>query len=88
MTVKRKPTLKQVFNAWLKYNKKTNESYKAKVHVDSLANQCEAYATELIEHEGIVYRVSINKCRWENSYEIKKIANSSELPTTSSGKGQ
>jgi len=80
MAAKRKPTLKQVFNAWLKYNKKSNETYKAKSYVDELANQCEAYSTELIEHEGKVYRVTINKHKWDNNYEIKKIADASELP--------
>lgn len=80
MATKRKPTLKQVFNAWLKYNKKSNEAYKAKRYVDNLATQCEAYSTELIEHEGKVYRVTINKHRWDNSYEIKKIAEASEFP--------
>jgi len=40
----------------------------------------------LIEHEGNVYRISINKNRWDNNYEIKKIAEISELPTNTSGK--
>ena len=31
MTIKRKPTLKQVFNAWLKYQKKHSEAYKIDV---------------------------------------------------------
>lgn len=83
MTTKRKATLKQVFNAWLKYNKKSNEVYKAKSYVEQLAIQCEPYATELIEHEENVYRITINKNRWDNSYEIKKIAEISELPTSS-----
>lgn len=80
MTTKRKTTLKQVFNAWLKYNKKSDEVYKAKRHVEELASQCEAYSTELIEHEKNIYRITINKNRWDNSYEIKKIAEASEFP--------
>jgi hypothetical protein len=80
MVAKRKSTLKQVFNAWLKYNKKSDEAYKAKRYVNDLANQCEPYSTELIEHEGKVYRVTVNKNRWDNNYEIKEIAKASELP--------
>ncbi len=80
MASKRKTTLKQVFNAWLKYNKKSDEAYKAKRHVNDLANQCEPYLTELIEHEGKVYRVTINKNRCDNNYEIKKIAEAFEFP--------
>jgi hypothetical protein len=86
MATKRKATLKQVFNAWLKYNKKSNEAYKSKRYVEQLAVQCEAYTTELIEHEGNVYRVTINKNRLDNNYEIKKIAEISELPVSSSEK--
>lgn len=80
MTIKRKTTLKQVFNAWLKYNKKSDEAYKAKRYVEELASHCEAYSTELIEHEKNVYRITINKNWWNNNYEIKKIAEVSELP--------
>jgi hypothetical protein len=80
MVTKRKSTLKQVFNAWLKYNKKSDEAYKAKRYVSDLANQCEPCSTELIEHEGKVYRVTIDKNRWDNNYEIKEIAKASELP--------
>lgn len=80
MTTKRKATLKQVFNAWLKYNKKSDEAYKAKRYVEQLATRCEDYATELIEHEGNVYRVTIKGNRWNGNYEITKIAKISELP--------
>lgn len=86
MTTKRKPSLKQVFNAWLKYNRKSSEAYKAKSYVEQLATQCDAYSTELIEHEGNVYRISINKNIWNNRYEINKIAEVSELPANSSEK--
>ena len=80
MTTKRKVTLKQVFNAWLKYNKKSNEARDAKYHVTTLAGQCKTYSTELIEHEGNVYRVTINST-WEK-YHVEKIAKTSELPTS------
>ena len=87
MTTKRKPSLKQVFNAWLKYNKKLSETHKAQRYAEQLATQCEAYSTELIEHEGNVYRISINKNRWDNNYKIQKIAEISELPANTNGKG-
>ena len=79
MATKRKVTLKQVFNAWLKYNKKSNEARDAKYRVTELADQCEKYSTELIEHEGAVFRVTVNGT-WDR-YQVEKIAKTSELPT-------
>jgi hypothetical protein len=80
MSNKRKPTLKQIFNAWLKYQKKSEDTYKAKVYAEKLANQVDPYATELLEHEGTVYRISITGNRWGQSYDVKEIAKASELP--------
>lgn len=83
MATKRKATLKQVFNAWLKYNKKSDEAYKAKRYVEQLASQAENYATELITYGDAIYRVTITNHRWSDAYKIEKIAKTSELPTTS-----
>ena len=82
MVAKRKTTLKQIFKAWLSFNKKTNEAHKAKLCLVDLARKCEDYSTELIEHEGNVYRVTINNNRCPN-YQIDKIAEVSELPVKS-----
>ena len=80
MASKRKPTLKQVFNAWIKYQKKCDEKYKAEMFVRDLAKEVCIYATELIEHEGYVYRITITDSRF-GSYEVKRLVSVSEFPT-------
>jgi hypothetical protein len=83
MANKRKPTLKQIFNAWVKYQKKCDEKYKAEMFVRDLVTGLKEvciYATELIEHEGYVYRITITNSK-VGRYEVKRIASVSELPT-------
>jgi hypothetical protein len=79
MANKRKPTLKQIFNAWIKYQKKSHEKYKAEMFARDLAKQADLYATELIEYEGRVYRITITYSTWGNNYEVKQIASASEF---------
>jgi len=83
MANKRKPTLKQIFNAWIKYQKKSNEKYNAEIFARDLAKQADLYATELIEYEGRVYRITITEGPWGNNYEVKQIASASEFPIKS-----
>jgi hypothetical protein len=83
MTSKRKPTLKQIFNAWIKYQKKSDEKYQAEMFVRDLAKQADLHATELIEYKERVYRITITNNGWWNNYEIKQIASASELPIKS-----
>ncbi len=44
-----------------------------------LAKQADLYATELIEYEGRVYRITITYSTWGNNYEVKQIASASEF---------
>ena len=80
MTIKRKPTLKQVFNAWLKYQKKHSEAYMAKCFVEDLAKKAAFYTTELIEHEEKIYRVTIGGGGYGNPYKVEELARTIELP--------
>jgi hypothetical protein len=80
MTAKRKTTLKQIFNAWIKYQKKQEETYKAKSAVQDLANKVESYTTELIEYEEEIYRLTIRKSGYCNTYDIHVVAKTTELP--------
>ena len=82
MANKRKPTLKQIFNAWVKYQKKCDEKYKAEMFVRDLViglKEVCLYATELIEHEGYIYRITITDSKF-GSYEVKRLASVSEFP--------
>jgi len=82
MKPKRPPTLKQLFNAWLKSQKKDAEAYKLKGYVNNLARKLDNYTTELIEYEEKIYRVTIDKNGYShsNGYKIEVIANTVELP--------
>ena len=80
MTVKRKPTLKHVFNAWLKYKKKQAETFTAKFFLENLAREIKTYATELIEHEGKIYRVTTEARGYGCTYSVEEIAKTTELP--------
>jgi hypothetical protein len=81
MTAKRKPSLKRIFVAWLNFKKKSNEASRAERVVSDLAHAAEPYVTELIEHEGIIYRVSTDSNRYGIGYQITRVCESSELPT-------
>jgi hypothetical protein len=80
MTTKRKPTLKQVFNAWVKHQKKINEEHEAKRFLRALATEVGCYCTELIEHQGSIYRITVTDNRWGGECDVKKVAKTSELP--------
>lgn len=79
-----KPSLRTLFNAWLKLQKKEQEIHKARKHILELATKIHSkspYETVLIDHNGFVYRVSVESTGWYGSgYTVNKIADSSELP--------
>jgi hypothetical protein len=72
-------TLKQVFNAWVKVQKKKLEVFGLDSKLRDVANKTDP-GTELIEHEDAIYRVSVTS-RWNGSHEysIEKIADISEV---------
>ena len=76
MTTKRKPTIKQLFIAWKKYQKKSDEARCLKNEVDDIAGRI-LYGSELIQDGNYLYRVSA-KGRY-GSYEVIKIASTEEL---------
>ncbi len=80
MSTKRKPTLKQLFNAWLKTQKKETEAYRVKCAAGKLAREINSDATELIEHEGRLYRITVRKYGYGTDYKVEAIANTVELP--------
>jgi len=80
MKPKRPPTLKQLFNAWLKSQKKDAEAYKLKCDINKLAREIDNYTTELIEYEEKIYRVTIDSYSHSKGYKIEVIANTVELP--------
>ena len=80
MSTKRKPTLKQLFNAWLKAQKKETEAYAVRCAVNKLAREIDNYATELIEYEEKIYRVTINRGTIGSGYNIEIVAKTAELP--------
>jgi hypothetical protein len=76
MTTKRKPTLKQLFIAWKKQQKKSDELRKIN---NELTNMCEqiGYSNELIRDGDYLYRV---RCRGRyGSYEVEQVASTEEL---------
>ena len=80
MSTKRKPTLKQLFNAWLKAKKKETEAYTVKCAASKLAREIDSHVTELIEHEGKLYRITVRKYGYGIDYQVEVIANTVELP--------
>ena len=80
MSTKRKSTFKQLFNAWLKAQKKDAEAFKLKCYINNLARKLDDYTTELIEYEEKIYRVTIDSYSHSNGYKIEVIANTVELP--------
>jgi hypothetical protein len=81
MTTKRKPTLKQLFKAWLKHREKNNEVLRLKWNLDNLANKTEP-GTELIVHDGTVYRITTrNTFAGRINYEVEHVAKTEEIET-------
>jgi len=76
MTTKRKPTLKQLFTAWKKYQKKSDELRGIKSELDKLAEQI-SYSSELIRDGDYLYRVR-SKGRY-GCYEVERVASTEEL---------
>jgi len=76
MAPKRKPTLKQLFALWKKYQKKRDEYYKIKRELDSMAGET-PYNSELINDGEYVYRVC-SKARY-GFYEVDQVATVTEL---------
>jgi len=76
MTTKRKPTLKQLFSIWKKYQKKSDETWKIKSELDSIAGELD-YSSELIRDGDYVYRVT-SKGRY-GFYEVEQLARADEL---------
>jgi hypothetical protein len=80
MVSKRKPTLKQLFKEWIRYEKKKSELTKLKWELDALGNEA-ASGTELIIHEDDVYRITkTNHSRYGINYSVERIASAEELP--------
>jgi len=79
MSIKREPTLKQVFNSWLKYRQKETETFKAKRVVQDLAFKITNDATELFEHQGEIYRLTIYKNSCMNTYKVEVIEKADEF---------
>jgi hypothetical protein len=81
MTTKRKPTLKQLFKAWLKHREKSNEILRLKWNLDDLANQT-APGTELIIHDGTVYRITTQSTfAGRINYDVQPVVKTEELET-------
>jgi hypothetical protein len=81
MTTKRTPTLKQLFKAWIQYQKKSSETSKLKWSLDDLANKTQL-GTELIVHEESIYRITTS-ASWggQIKYEVIRIAAANEIET-------
>lgn len=77
MTTKRKPTLKQLFIAWKKHEKKCNEARKEKWELESMAKEI-GCSTELINDGEYLYRITVTN-QFSFPYEVKRIANTDEL---------
>jgi hypothetical protein len=77
MTTKRKPTLKQLFTAWKKYEKKSEKIRQEKWRLESIAKEI-GYSTELINDGEYIYRITItNYCG--SPYKVERIAKADEL---------
>jgi hypothetical protein len=77
MTTKRKPTLKQLFTAWKKHEKKCNETRQEKWKLQSMAKEI-GCSTELINDGECVYRITVtNYC--SSPFTVERIANTDEL---------
>lgn len=76
MTTKRKLTLKQLFTAWKKYQKKSDEARTLRNELDDMASKI-PYSSELIQDGDYLYRVSA-KGRY-GSYDVIKVASTEEL---------
>ena len=81
MASKRKPTLKQLFKAWLKYKQKCSETTSLKWSLDDLAANVQP-GSELIVHGENVYRVTATQLYGGRvNYDIDRIATSDEIET-------
>jgi hypothetical protein len=76
MTTKRKTTLKQLFIAWKKYQKKSDKARKLRNEVDDIASRI-PYSSELIQDGDYLYRVCA-KGRY-GAYDVIKVASTEEL---------
>jgi hypothetical protein len=77
MTTKRKPTLKQLFTAWKKYEKKCNETRKEKWELEVMAKKIDC-STELINDGEYIYRITVTNYAGA-PYKVERIANVNEL---------
>lgn len=79
MAAKRKPTLKQLFKAWIKCQQKNTEAMRLKWELDDLANKVEP-GSELIVHEGKIYRITTRPTFGGRvNYDVNKIADTDEI---------
>jgi hypothetical protein len=76
MTIKRKPTLKQLFIVWKKHQKKSAELRKINSELSSICQQV-GYSDELIRDGDYLYRVR-SRGRY-GSYEVEQVASTEEL---------
>lgn len=77
MTAKRKPTLKQLFNAWKKHKKKCSETRKEEWELEVMAKEI-GCSTELINDGEHIYRITITNY-YGSPYKVERIANADEL---------
>jgi hypothetical protein len=77
MTTKRKPTLKQLFTAWKKHEKKCNQTRQEKWKLHSMAKEI-GCSTELINDGECVYRITITNY-FSSPFTVERIANIDEL---------
>jgi len=77
MTTKRKPTLKQLFTAWKKHEKKCEETRKEKWNLESMAKEI-GCSTELINDGEYIYRITITN-NYGFPYKVERIAKANEL---------
>ena len=77
MTTKRKPTLKQLFTAWKKHEKKCYETREEKWKLEAMAKEI-GCITELINDGEYIYRITITNY-YGSPYKVERIANANEL---------
>jgi hypothetical protein len=77
MASKRKPTLKQLFIAWKKHEKKCKEIREEKWKLECMAKEV-GCSTELINDGEYVYRITVTNY-YGYPYKVERIADANEL---------
>jgi hypothetical protein len=77
MTTKRKPTLKQLFTAWKKHQKKCSEARQEKWKLEDMAREIGG-GTELVNDGEYVYRITVS-VNYGAPYTIERLVKTDEL---------